>query len=369
MASSVFSETLQAITTTKLRELSKKRTLFESSKSNLLATSALEQDQKQRLRVLLDGIKQCFAVKTAPRRRGERRGGSGRIITGSTNDPDLEVMLKNLERFLEQARYDPSVSPKLLSEWEQSLMRRLNVQSLRLQYATLYGELVNEWLRAEKLSVPDNASETSEGFEKVNRAERDESRANWEKMVFEPFETDPMVISEYLDALFGEKPESKQSAKALDQLRRSVETFETSLSTPGQFNDEVLRWTITGLLASGLPSDEKCAVLKDFLASPVILAEVADVLNMRIQDISNWSWEGEVAVEQRRHVTGKYHGTKYSLTPYVHFSNSWQYTSKKSCSKQSFYSTSGSSGLCSSKKFSRISSISTVPGTLYEPHS
>jgi hypothetical protein len=313
MSSSVFSETLQAITTTKLGELSKKRTIFEESKSALIFSTEREQNQQQRLRILVDGVKQCFAVKTASRRRGDRFGGPGRIIAGSTNDPDLEVMLKNLERFLEQARFDPTISPKLLGDWENSVMKKLKVQSLKFEYATLYGELVNEWLRAEKAIPSDNASTTSEGFEKVNRAERDESRVNWEKLVFEPFETDPMAISEYLQTLFGPKGVNQQSVKALRALRKSVEAFETSLSTPGQFNDEVLRWTINGLMGSGLLSDEKRAVLKDFLASPVILAEVADVLNMRIATISTWSWEGEgdgggVPVEQRRHVTGAYHG-------------------------------------------------------------
>jgi hypothetical protein len=303
MSSSVFSETLQAITTTKLRELSKKRSIFEQSKATLVSAAQLEQNQQARLRILIDGVKQCFAVKTA-----DRRGGSGRIISGSSSDPELEVMLKNLERFLEQARFDPTVSPKLLADWENSLMKKLDVQSLKFQYATLYGELVNEWLRAEKVVPADNASDISEKFEKINRAERDESRANWEKLVFEPFETDPVAISEYLQTLFGLKGGNRQSVKALKALRKSVADFEISLSKPGQFNDEVLRWTINGLMGSGLLSDEKRAVLKDFLASPVILAEVADVLNMRIAAISTWSWEGEVPVEQRRHVTGAYHG-------------------------------------------------------------
>ena len=315
MSSSVFSETLQAITTTKLRELSKKRSLFEESKSALIANAKLEQNQQERLRILVDGVKQCFSVKTASRRRGDRFGGSGRIISGSTNDPDLEIMLKNLERFLEQARFDPTISPKLLSDWENSIMKKLKVQSLKFQYATLYGELVNEWLRAEKVIPADNASTSSEDFEKINRAERDESRANWEKLVFEPFETDPMAISDYLQALFSMKGGNEQPVKALEALRKSVEAFEISLSTPGQFNDEVLRWTINGLMASGLLSDDKLAVLKDFLASPVILAEVADVLNMRIAAISTWSWEGEVPVEQRRHVTGAYHGERFSNFP------------------------------------------------------
>ncbi|KAL5330177.1 hypothetical protein ACEPPN_003702 [Leptodophora sp. 'Broadleaf-Isolate-01'] len=306
MASTVFSETLQSITTTKLTELSKKRSIFEEHKASLLLTTQNESNQKQRLGVLVDGVKKCFAVKTAPRKRGDRRGGAGRIVDG-TNDPKLEVMLKNLERFLDQAKYDPSISPKLLQDWEDSLLKRLNVQSLKYQYATLYGELVTEWLGAEKASsLPDNISETSDGFEKVKPAERDESRIAWEKLVFEPFETDQMAVSEYLRALFGETSDNKQGFKALQKLHKEVEAFEATLSSPNQFDETVLRWTINGLIASVLLSDEKRGALKDFLGSPVILAEIADVLNMRIADISEWSWDDEVLIEQRRQVTGSY---------------------------------------------------------------
>lgn len=79
-------------------------------------------------------------------------------------------------------------------------------------------------------------------------------------------------------------------------------------SGPKQFNESVLRWTIAGLLASGLLTEEKRAALKDFLSNPIILAEVADVLNMRMASIDSWSWEMEgLPVEQRRHVNGKYH--------------------------------------------------------------
>lgn len=172
----------------------------------------------------------------------------------------------------------------------------------------MYGELVTEWLVAEKgASLPDNMSETSEGFEKVRPAERDESRIAWEKLVFEPFETDQMAIAEYLRALFGETSDNKQGFKALKELHKQVEAFETTLSSPNQFDENVLRWVINGLMASGLLSDEKRGALKDFLASPVILAEIADVLNMRIADISTWSWGDEILIQQRRHVTGRYH--------------------------------------------------------------
>lgn len=306
----VFSDTLQTITTTKLIELSKKRGIFEDQKASLLAAAQLEADQKKRLRLLVDGVKKSFAVKTAPR-ENDRRGGAGRIISGSTNDPRLEVMLKNVERFLEQARYDPSISSKLLTDWELTLTEQLNIQGLKYQYATLYGELVTEWLQSEHVIAPaDDSSENSDDFEDVNirKEERDAGRTEWEGLVFEPFETDQMAIAAYLRSLFGKNGTNKQAVRALEALRRSVEAFETTLSGPGQFHESVLRWTIAGLLASGLLSEEKRAALKDFLSNPIILAEVADVLNMRMASLDSWSWETEgIPVEQRRHVTGKYH--------------------------------------------------------------
>ncbi|KAF4624268.1 hypothetical protein G7Y89_g13905 [Cudoniella acicularis] len=308
MASSVFSATLQDITTTKLSELSRRRTIFEDQKASLLTAAQLQANQKQRLAILVDGLKQCFAVKTAKRKRGDRSGGPGRIITGSTDDPRLEIMLKNFDRFLEQARYDPSVSPKLLRDWEQSLLKRLDVQSLKYQYAALYGQLVTEWLSAEKDNdVVDISSVTMEDAEDVNRAARDESRTEWEELVFEPFETDVAAITSYLQKLFGKNGTSKQGLKALDALRKEVEVFENQLATPGQFTTGDLYWTINGLISSGLLSDEKNAVLKDFLGSSVILAEVADVLNMRMASFHTWSWETDVPIEQRRHVTGAFH--------------------------------------------------------------
>jgi hypothetical protein len=276
MSSSVFSSTLQDITTTKLSELSRRRTIFEDQKSSLLTSAQLQSNQKQRLAILVEGLKQCFAAKTAKRKRGDRHGGAGRIISGSTDDPRLEVMLKNFERFLEQARYDPSISPKLLGDWEQSLLKRLDVQSLKYQYAALYGQLVTEWLSAEKQeSAADTSSDDAmEGFEEINTVARDASRAEWEELVFEPYQTDEAAIAEYLRKLFGKNGKNKQAVKALEALRKEVEAFEIHLSSPGQFNESVLRWTIKGLLNSNLLSEEKNAVLKDFLASSVILRYV-----------------------------------------------------------------------------------------------
>jgi hypothetical protein len=54
---SVFSETLQEITNTKLQELSKRRSRFEEAKSSILSSIDEEQDAVKRLVTLSDGVK------------------------------------------------------------------------------------------------------------------------------------------------------------------------------------------------------------------------------------------------------------------------------------------------------------------------
>lgn len=305
---SVLSETLQSITSAKLEELSKKRAIFEAQKARCLDAGSLETDKLKKLRLLVDGVKTCFGVKTATRRGKDGHVDTGRIISGSIKDPRLEVELKNLERFLEQARYDPSVSARLMQNWKDSLIQQLDVQSLKYQYASLYGQLVTEWLSAHRAAATssNNDSEMTEGFEEIAGKERLESRAEWERSVFKPFDTDPEAIFAYLKALFGETGKNKQASKALKTLRDSVDSFETELAAPEQFNYDVLQWTIKGLLTSDLLTDEKCAVLKDFINSEVILSELADVLNMRMAALQTWTWGGDVPIEQRRKISGSY---------------------------------------------------------------
>ena len=52
-----------------------------------------------------------------------------------------------------------------------------------------------------------------------------------------------------------------------------------------------LKWCVNGLLAEDLLSDQKQAILRDFLEQPVVLGEIADVLNMRFSNIDSWEWD------------------------------------------------------------------------------
>jgi hypothetical protein len=302
---SVFSETLQTITTTKLEELTKQRDSFEKGYAALLTAATAVTDPLARLFLLVDGAKGCLGIKTIFIKNKEI-GRFGRVAIGGTSNTRLETDLSNIDRFLEQARYDPSVSPKVLQDWEKSILQYLSVQSAKYKYADLYGKLVTEWLSSEKTS-PDGTDgdvEMAEGFEELPAAKKLIARTEWEKSVFEPANIDIRGLNDYLDNLF--VTNKKGVAAAVNNLRKKVEEFENQLGRSSPFSVTILRGVIQGLQSSDLLPNEKREVLKDFLTNDIILAEVADVLNMRMAALDRWSWGDHVPVEQRRKLNGNY---------------------------------------------------------------
>ena len=296
---SVFSQTLQEITTTKLTELAKKRTTFEQQKAAAIAQANSKHDPLDRVIALAEGAKTCFSVATR----------DGKIVRGSSANPRLETDLRNLNRFVHQARFDPSMSSKILQQWKETLLKHMDIQSLKYQYADLYGQLTMEWLTASReASQPRqqpkdaNDMDISDGFEEISVRAKLEARQKWEQGVFEEAKVDQSVIRKFLNELFG----SEEAQKAIERLHRRVSDIESRLADNNQFHNRSLKWTIKGLLASDLLTNEKRQVLRDFLSNDVILTELADVLNMRMTSLSSWSWGSEVPVEARRQLNGKY---------------------------------------------------------------
>ena len=296
---SLLSQTLQDITTTKLDDLANYRNAFESCRSEVLVQVKQEKDVLRALTVLAEGVKKCFTVNMV----------HGRVTAGATGYSRLEVDLQNLDRFLAQARYDPSVSHKILEQWHQTLMKHLNVQSLKYSFASLYGQLTNEWLTQNKAALPAPSGDDMEtdDFEHVQGGKKMESRLNWERSVFEPAQVDPAAITSLLQALF--EPGGEQHAylrDAVTRLRAKVQGFELKLASTPNFSKTSLKWVIAGLEASDLLTDEKRAVLRDIKDNSTFLNEIADVLNMRLTALSSWSWGTEVPLEQRRQVNGSF---------------------------------------------------------------
>ncbi|KAL5926300.1 hypothetical protein ACKVWC_004360 [Pyricularia oryzae] len=298
--SSVFSETLQEITKTKLEELAKRRASFEKSKSDAIAcATASAGDTIRAVDALSTGVKRCFGIALDD---------SGSVILQRTKHHQLEIELKNIDRFLTQARYDPSVSTEMLRGWGELLERHLETQSRKYEFADLYGKLVTEWLEADRASSKDSSSD--EGFEDLGNAAKMEGRIEWEKNVFTPAEVNEDAISDYLAKLFGiHSPQNSPKGKvyqALEELRKVVERESSQIASDNAFNVQTLRWTISSLVSSNLLPDEKREVLKDFSSNEIILNEIADVLNMRLAALDSWSWGDEVLVEQHRQISGIY---------------------------------------------------------------
>ncbi|KAF7858805.1 hypothetical protein EAF04_008848 [Stromatinia cepivora] len=275
----VLSHTLSSITSIKLEEISSQRSAFEKGKADLLQVISNEPKQSEKLRILLDRIEKLASM-------------------GKLKDKK-SISLYNIRIFLRQAQHDPSVSEDLLKDWQEKLEKELDIHSLKYEYASLYGRLVNEWLSASE----DNAA-SDNGFESVGRKEMREQRQKWEDYVFKPLETDTAAIESYLTNLFTSTDDIK---KAWHELRHQTRVFQREMEDQTHFDEDSLRWVINGLLRSDLLTDEKRAILKDFQSKNIVLAEVADVLNMRMSSLDKWKWASEgTPVEQRRQINGRY---------------------------------------------------------------
>ncbi|KAF1956435.1 hypothetical protein CC80DRAFT_563311 [Byssothecium circinans] len=283
--SGVYAETLYKISTSKFMELSKQRVIFEFDHyRRLLDLASAETDPLKRLSLLADGAKACFGVQTASSGNGTR----GDPKFGSAANSPLESDLMNLDRFLEQARYDPSVSPNILHHWEESIRKCLSVQLAKYHYAELYNRLIIEWLASEKSGPADGDMEMTESSKEFPDAKKMEVRTEWEKTTFDWPLIDTQRLEAYLQRLF--ITDNKYAANSIRRLRSDVRKFEASLDRPHQFTIRSLAWVIEGLQASSVLSNEKREALTGFLKNDVILAEIANVLNLRIKSLGQWTW-------------------------------------------------------------------------------
>lgn len=299
---SLFSKTLQDITDTKLTELAKKREAFEGRRADVIVAVNNRSAGVDKLDVLADGVKTCFNVG----------GKHGHIVRGSTSNARLEIDLQNLYRFLAQARYDPSITTSIIDQWQQALTRHMSLQSVKYTYADLFGQLTTEWLASkQKLDLSSAANEGEdvemEDFEHVSGGKKMESRLQWEQSVFEATNVSTGDIRKMLKMTFEATPgDSKHLPKAMQKLRNKVREFEEKLMSPHVFTPHTVKVAMYGLLNSDLLGQDKKDLLRDFVSNDTVLKEMADILNMRLQALDEWTWGTAVVVEQRRQLNGTY---------------------------------------------------------------
>lgn len=298
---STLSQTLQSITSIKLRELQKQRDSFNSRKDKIYAQANGAVDDQSKIRVLLEGIAKVHASNTS-RSLDQFQDWELNEILG---DPTLS----NIRRFVHQSQYDPSLPASILSDFKSQLYGILEKDSRKLDYANLYSRLLTEWLGSDAANLADSADNTSsdDEFEVVERQKErlHQLSEKFESVVFSAGEVDVDAIQRLLEGLF----DNEGSKKALALLRERISGFGNRLANEAKpFTKPVLEWCIRGLLQSDLLSDQKKNTLEDFIKDKVVLAEIADVLNMRFVDLEGWSWDADegIPVAPRRQLNGKY---------------------------------------------------------------
>lgn len=310
MASASSLSTLQHITARKLSKLSTHHANFESNKRAILASVSEAETTPGKINALLDGL--------------------GRY--------DIAVCQKGLSagdirRFTEQAKYDPSVSESLLRDWQIRLEKDLEITSMKLEYAELFGKLVTEWVKYPSpaagagppgvtalgegdIDMEEDARSPSCTFDQVGRKEMHEQRKEWEKYAFTERKVDQAKIQLYLDDIFGTTLQSRKLEKTpLEMLRETmtrVMDFKTGdndmqHSVKRTFDINTLEHSIRGVLKSDLLSAEKSEALAGLLNHKRdVLEELVDVLNMDLDSLSSWEWDGPVTLHMRRQLNGKY---------------------------------------------------------------
>lgn len=299
MSSTALPQTLKSITATKISELSKQRSIFETRRDEILAASKNAPDLRSKAQVLLEGVARL-------------KGHPGDAIDKDDIDENLaseervvdseRATHRNIRRFLLQGQYDSSASERSIKDSIAQLENELRYLELKHEHGSFYSELVTEWLAT---LDSDAAAAEGQDFQQVGRAEMHEQRATWESYVFNRADVDADSIRDYLDRLFGKTTVSRE---ALKELRETIKDFGTEFAAKKVwFTVEELEWVSRALLRSDLLSKEKTAILKEFMRSKEVTQEVADVLNMRLASLDSWSWPSEgISVEMRRQLNGKY---------------------------------------------------------------
>ncbi|KAL2265609.1 hypothetical protein VTJ83DRAFT_6709 [Remersonia thermophila] len=282
---SVLSQTLQNITLSKVRELESRRKSYEDRKRAYLAEADGAADEQARLACLLKAVKELYPAA------------------------DKDKSLRNMERWLDQSAYDASIPVSTLAGFGRQLRTMLDIQSRKFSLAHLHSQLLTEWMNQPPSQDQDaDADADASSFEVVERQRQrlGELVDKFESVVFEPLETDEVEMCMFLDDLFP----TEESRKELEKLRSRIADESKALwGETAPFNAYVLKNTIRGLLTEDILSDEKHAMLQDFLKNDVALAEIADVLNMRYSDLGQWDWDAGaqgIRVMPRRGLNGKY---------------------------------------------------------------
>ena len=218
MSANAFSQTLNSITDTKLQVLSKQHTDFAAHRDEVLVRAKRATDLHERIRILLGGINSLH-VKGGVEPVGDQPATPISTLAASAAD------IHNISLFLDQARQDTDIGKSLFDGWEEKLTDIFRKETIKFEYAELFGKLLIQWVSgsgaedtgaavAEATSddIEMDGSSTISDFQEIGRKEMHEQRAQFESIVFKPLDTDADAIEKYLEDIFPSKEAQRQLA-------------------------------------------------------------------------------------------------------------------------------------------------------------
>lgn len=264
----VLSRTLRSITLTKIAELEKARCSFETKKQSLLDKVNGCDTTQQKVEELLYGIEE--------------------LLPSCPN-----VNLLGIHRFLDQSKHDNSFPQAHLDGFEVELRAALDKESRKLSLANLYSQLLTEWMdKADSPSESDTDSNSS--FDIVDEKQKlhlEHLCNKFEEVVFEPLKTDESKINAAFQDLFTGHGNGPDCSKDLEKLRKAMQANGDNMrKTKSPFTIEILKLCLRGTLQESLFNENKKKTIQEFMDNEVVLGEIADVLNLRYNDIENWEW-------------------------------------------------------------------------------
>ncbi|KAI5210901.1 hypothetical protein AUEXF2481DRAFT_42742 [Aureobasidium subglaciale EXF-2481] len=300
------SRVLRDVTNYKRSQLADRRKTFEERKAALLVVAKASNDP---ISTLADGLKKLGLKST----------------TATTQYGGFS--LSNLRSMLKQATFDASIPSALPSAWRADLERLLDIQSNKYEYTDLFSRLATEWV-----DKPNDAnilldtrfggdstadSSDTESFEsvQVGRDEMYRQRQEWDSFVFTERQTDTDAIEAYLTNLFVEpQPKKKVRETAFESLHRQFRDWTMEdRECSSQDVELAIKSVLKADLLSGRKRDELIA-LGD--AGKGVLAEIADVINMEIANLGDWSWKpSPTPAQMRKQLNGKY---RVYMDPEIH---------------------------------------------------
>ena len=294
----------------KLKKLDGQREKFEADKRSIQDKVSAAHNHQGKVKALLDGFELYGIVPK-----------------------QADLSIANLKQFIHQAEHDPSVSTTLLKDWQSTLEHELDVTSNKYEYAALFGKLVTEWIKhpnpGTAVKYPnklgdDSDTNMSDSFDVISRKELHEQRAQWESYAFAEKTLERAKIEAYLNDIFettrqGKKIKNSPLQDLRDSMKRVMDfksdtdtikedvSFSTLASCcDNRFTMETLQSCIRGVKKSDLFTGGKRETLADLENQPAVLKELVDVLNLDLEGLDKWEWNGPVHLNMRRQLNGKY---------------------------------------------------------------